>query len=88
MHRPLEALLEKSLGGSAHQRDLWFGDCTLQKTVILVPERERAECLTRLFLPRLRKTMPDCTIRVGAAEKPQSKVHTGRHPVFKNQDML
>ncbi len=88
MQRGLDSLLTKALGGSAYKRDLWFGDCVLVKSIILVPEADRADSLRRLFLGKLQRVMSDCTIQVGTVEKPASKVHTGRHPVFKNQDML
>ncbi len=88
MDKPLERLLIASLGGSAYQRDLWFHGCSLVKHIVMVPDAQQAASIERLFLPYIRKSMSDCEVRVGQPEPVKSKVHTGRHPVFKNQDML
>jgi hypothetical protein len=88
MDKPLERLLISSLGGSAYQRDLWFHGCALSRNVLMVPDVSQAASITRLFLPKLKRTLSDCEIRVGTVEKPASKVYTGKASVFKNGDLL
>jgi hypothetical protein len=51
---------------SRYEQWLWFRGCSLEKTVILVPDDPAlAASLTRCWLPQIRQVLPLCTIRVG-----------------------
>lgn len=64
----LEHVLSLS-GLSMWTRWFWFRDCVLYKSVILCPDGELVDILTRCFLPQIRQVLPDCHI-VSAAPVP------------------
>jgi hypothetical protein len=67
----LRQLLDRACIGRYAQH-IWFRGCSLEKTVILVPDDPAlAASLTRCWLPQIRAVLPTCTIRVGTpAAKP------------------
>lgn len=47
---------------SRYKRTLFFGECQLVDTRLLVPEQDRAESLERLYGDSLRQVLPGLTI--------------------------
>ncbi len=85
----LDSLLTRALISRYEQRT-WFAGCTLEKTIILCPDRQLCESLTRCWLPQIQRVLPDCTVRVGQKAEPVKAAYRGHHqePVARRLDTL
>jgi hypothetical protein len=79
----LRELLTRALISRYEQWE-WFRDCTLEKTIILCPDKQLQASLTRCWLPQIQKVMPGCEVRVDQVSQAGKLIPTSRQ-VYKGK---